>query len=249
MSSRINKKLARVVSRLLDNNLSLARQADGSFMARQDGKVYARLNANEAQQACSHGVLDVNTDHSLCINAQSRTWLERYQSITPDSAFANQHRVVQRVSFIDTDGYFFKANKNMAESPLYWLRTHKGPNGTAFLSAAEFAAGERFRDDYAYSSLSQKMCANWDMPALTKTTSGPRNAVLDAADNAIAAKDRVMKALAALGPGLDDLVFSLCIRESSLDAVERARQWPKRTAKVVLKLALDRLARHYGLIR
>ncbi len=56
-----------------------------------------------------------------------------------------------------------------------------------------------------------------------------------------------MAALSALGPGLDDLVFGVCIREYSLDSIERARNWPRRSAKVVLKLALQRLAQHYGL--
>ena len=78
---------------------------------------------------------------------------------------------------------------------------------------------------------------------------GPRNTVLDAADLALDAKDRFMDALAALGPGLDDLIFALCIREASLAQIEASRKWPKRSAKVVIKLALDRLARYYGLIQ
>ncbi len=247
--SRADKKLARVLRRMVQQNCALALQGDGSYAAQLDGKVCARLSAAEAKRACSSGLVDVWADQSLHANPQSETWLARFDAPVREAAFALQHRDMQCVSVIDPDGRIFSADKNMAESPLAWLRLHKGSNNAPFLSAAEYAAGERFRADYARSSLSQKLCANWEAPARSGTASGPRNPVLDAADSALAAKDRVMKAMDALGPGLNDIIFGMCIRETSLEALERARKWPRRTAKVVLKLALDRLARHYGLLR
>ena len=64
---------------------------------------------------------------------------------------------------------------------------------------------------------------------------------------AIAAKDRVMDALDAVGSGMDQLVVAVCIREESLAAVERRFGWAQRSGKTVLKLALQQLARHYRL--
>ena len=47
-----------------------------------------------------------------------------------------------------------------------------------------------------------------------------------------------MDALAAIGPGLDRVVFAVCIRETGMGDVERAEGWPKRSGKVALKLGL-----------
>ena len=248
MNRRADKKLARVLAQMQEKGLTLSRQPDGSYAARYQGRICARLSANEARSACTAGILIAHDDQQLQCSEQADSWLRRHTVDEPQSAFAAQHRDMHQVHLIDSEGSLFTAHKNAAESPLAWLRRRGGKEKVPFLTAAEFAAAERLRQDYYRSSLSQKLCADWQIPARGTTAQGPRNAVLDAADNALAAKERFMQALGALGPGLDDLVFSLCIREISLGAVEKARKWPKRTAKVVLKLALERLARHYGLL-
>jgi len=68
-------------------------------------------------------------------------------------------------------------------------------------------------------------------------------------DIAIASRQRFRHALDAVGPEFAGLLVDVCCFLKRLDDVERERQWPARSAKVVLQLGLDRLARHFGLTR
>jgi len=51
----------------------------------------------------------------------------------------------------------------------------------------------------------------------------------------------------AAGPTLSDLLFDVCCHLMGLEDAESGFGWPRRTGKIVLVIALDRLAAHYGL--
>jgi len=127
---------------------------------------------------------------------------------------------------------------NLAESPLGWLLSR------GHVSRRQFAAGEQLRADWETAGLSPSLTMRWDAPPLGKT---PRSAPCpeETTGARIAARRRFDAAVEAAGPGLSEILWRvICAGEAMRDA-ELALGWPVRTGKVVLGLALDRLAEHY----
>jgi hypothetical protein len=69
----------------------------------------------------------------------------------------------------------------------------------------------------------------------------------DLQDTIAASRERVRRALAAVGPELAGVLIDVCCHLKGIEEAERAAGWPQRAGKVVLQLALTRLARHYGI--
>ncbi|MEN0001668.1 MAG: DUF6456 domain-containing protein, partial [Pseudomonadota bacterium] len=61
-----------------------------------------------------------------------------------------------------------------------------------------------------------------------------------------AARGRVAKALSNVGPELAGLLLDVCCFLKGLERVEAERRWPRRSAKLLLKVALASLDRHYN---
>lgn len=134
---------------------------------------------------------------------------------------------------------------NDAESPLAWLARRKGRDGSTLIDAAQFQAGERLRADFTRAQLMPRTTSNWASPVASgaRSSGGGAAAMTDAM---IAARQRVRHALDNVGPEFAGLLLDVCCFLKGLEAIEHERRWPARSAKVVLQLALDRLARHHG---
>ena len=129
---------------------------------------------------------------------------------------------------------------NLAESPLGWLfvRGH--------LTRRQFDAGETLREDWELASLGPAVTMRWDAPP-------PGRAARAAPDHEaptmmqLAAKRRFDHAVAAVGGGLADILWRVVCAGEGMRESEQALGWPARAGRVVLTLALDRLADHYRL--
>lgn len=125
-----------------------------------------------------------------------------------------------------------------------WLVRRKDRAGRPLLTTPQFLAGERLREDFTYAQMTPRMTASWDRPAARQ---GAAADFLPMTERIVAARKRVRDAIEAAGPEFGYLLLDVCCFLKGLADVERERQWPSRSAKLVLQLGLDRLARHYGL--
>ena len=126
---------------------------------------------------------------------------------------------------------------NLAESPMSWLHAR------GHLSDRQYDAGERLRADWERAQLSPGITMRWD--AVRVASTGERG--LNASERQISAKARFDGAVAAAGPGLADVLWRVACAGESLPDAEKAMAWPVRSGKLVLGLALDRVAGFYGL--
>lgn len=140
-------------------------------------------------------------------------------------------------------------SQNDAESPLAWLRKRKGRDGQQFISEAEFIAGERLRADFWFAQMTPSVTANWSPVVSGKRPRSGANREADQADAISDAAERVRAALKAVGPELSGVLVDVCCHLRGIEVVEKSSGWPQRSGKIVLRMALAALARHYGWLR
>ena len=152
----------------------------------------------------------------------------------------------QKTKLVDPDGVLREVDFDAAESPLGWLRSRKDKAGEPLISADEFEAGERLRRDYTLAGLLARTTMNWDgLGGRAERRSAGGGHDLNTA--ALDARARINAVIKGLGPDLASVAIDVCCHLAGLADIERLHGWPQRSGKVVLRLALAALARHYGI--
>lgn len=172
-----------------------------------------------------------------------KSWIKR--RLCAGDEFAAQHQE-RKVRIVDFDGLRRPTIVNDTESPLRWLATRKDKTGRPMLEAYQIEAGERLRADYQFAGLTSKVTSSWN-PAASSNSDGANDAAAHQ-DNIMAARQRVVRAVAAVGPELAGILVDVCCHLQGLEDAEKNEGWPQRSGKVILQLALTKLARHYGLV-
>ena len=127
---------------------------------------------------------------------------------------------------------------NIAESPLGWLFAR------GLLSPRQFDAGERLRFDWERAQLAPRVTMAWDSAPVARGRGGSGSEP-DLNGAQIDAKRRFEAAIASAGPGLADILWRVVCAGEGMREAETALGWPERAGKVVLTLALDRVADYY----
>ncbi|PZO63769.1 MAG: helix-turn-helix domain containing protein [Paracoccus denitrificans] len=230
---------------ILDRSLAEKLALQGWISLKKDGRVSrhvisaagrAALKAMSLRRADMPGDADLATAHPV------------QGGMHEDAApfdHADQHRVWEKRTIEDPEDQERKTVRfNLGESPLLLIARRRDANGQPFLEPLLVAAGERLREDFELAQLGPRVAQNWDGFLTAGTSSGWNNPGFGSGSDG--ARNRVAGALRELGPGMGDLVLRVCCFLEGIEMTERRLGWPARSAKIVLRLALMRLDRHYN---
>ena len=179
---------------------------------------------------------------TLVISSEGRAFARRMAASADADPFQVQHRELARET---RDVGEAPVLIDASESPLAWLARRRDRDGKPFLDSAAVTAGERFRRDITLAQMLPSVTSNWS--AHSSPGRGDPGSRLLPSEVAMAARQRIDKALNAIGTDFAGLILDACAFVKKLDTIESERGWPSRSAKIVLRFALADLARHYGL--
>jgi hypothetical protein len=226
---RPSKAALRFVRALLPDGV--ARGTDGVFAVERDGRAVS-LAAHEVRTLASLGVVDA--DVSRCrANRGTAQWLKR--QLLDEDAFAAQHRIEGR----DTDGTVL----NLAESPLARLALATA-EAEAFLRPHQVEAGERLRRLVERAQLQPRLTMTYSAAHPASKGAGHAGEIGDMAADARRALQELHRQLPR---DCAEVVLDVCGFGKGLQQIETERGWPRRSAKLVLRIGLDRLAEVYGI--
>lgn len=228
-----DERILRQISKKFSQSKAYLRELDcGSFgLFRQQQKSAKPLMTIDARHVIAWQHADLLSGIvDLTLSAAGRAFLNRARG-----GFLAQHKIL-----VESDG----TDVIVAQAtPLQWLRAR--PQGKKFgLVDAEFTAGERLAVDYDSAAFHPRQTMDWQRPVFVE--GGARDFVPDVPARIIDARQRLEDALDYIGPGLADVAVAICCAEIGLEVCERGFFLPKRSAKVMLKMALMRLSVHYG---
>ncbi|HWA29757.1 MAG TPA: DUF6456 domain-containing protein [Rhizomicrobium sp.] len=234
----IEREGRRVLRRLTDAHLFLAPEAQAQYAlagSRRAGRIL-RVSAVMVAAFRERGWIEprATAPETFALSKAGAAWLAT--SGAPDPFAAPKPLLAER-SRMTPEG-LRTVTVNEIESPLARLRIH------GHITPAQFEAGERLRQDFTLAGLMPRLCADLTAP-IANTAHGAKAPTMTEA--LVAARQRFRRAMASVGPDLSDLLFDVCCHLKGLESVEARYQWPTRSAKVVLQIALDRLAAHYGI--
>lgn len=239
--AQIAREARRVFRKLIAPGAHIAADDAAGFMLVAGGHARAARFAIEADVMREFLARDWlrprgTQPESWRISPAGEGWYLRARAV--HEPFAAQHQA-RATRMIDSGQGKRAVTVNEAESPIAWLKRRR------LIDQAQFEAGERLRRDFTLAQLTPRLGVDLTAPLVHGRRGARHDAMLS--DTVLAAKQRFRAALIAVGPGLADLLFDVCCHLKGLGAVEQAKDWPQRSAKVVLDIALDRLALHYGL--
>jgi hypothetical protein len=237
------RSAARLARRLAAAGAHLRPEADRHILVGSGAPSGAPVAAEDVTALLASGAVEASGAGNLVLSVAGRAMVRRLLAGGDDFSMQHQARVATTA---ELDGERIAVTVDLAESPLAWLRSHKGRDGKPLIDAAAFQAGERLRADFTRGQMMPRVTANWSA-SVASGRRGSAGGMAELTEAALSARMRCERAILAVGPEFADILVDFCCFLKGIEDIEAVRGWPKRSAKLVLQLALSALARHYGL--
>ena len=132
------------------------------------------------------------------------------------------------------------------DNPLTRLGAGRDGDGRTFLQPHHLLAGNRLERLIQRAQLTPRVTMSYD-PARAGGARGAGNQAVEIADSASDARLRLNDLARALPSDCWNVLFDVYGMGKGLQAIETERRWPRRSAKLVLRIGLTQLAAHWGL--
>jgi hypothetical protein len=214
----------------------------GAMLERQGRGVSARRNRvavtldDDAIAQLVHAEVLSGRGAALAAGPAARAWLTR-TALAEGGALPAARQACEEIVPAG-EGWL-----NLAESPLARLARPSGAE-PAFLAPHQAEAGERLRRLAERARMNPRVTLSYDPTRLPGRGGGTAGEV---ADSALDARRRLGDLLADLPDEMAGVALDVCGLLKGLQQVEQERAMPRRSAKLVLRLALELLARRMGL--
>lgn len=227
-----NKKVIHFIKLLLKAKSAVL--IDGDYYAASHGARTGKLAAKDCDELLSLGVISRHDAQIQCTK-EAGAWLRRHMS-TSDNTFADQHqnRTIKQSSLV----------LNTNESPLAQLSALGGKK--RFLEPHHIEAGERFHRLFERAQLRKRTTMSY---SAEQTASSQRSASApdDLTDMAMDARRQMESLCVSMPADCRGVLLDVCGFEKGLQVIEAERGWPRRSAKLVLRIGLEQLATCFGL--
>lgn len=237
------KALLKALDFALTRQCSLQEMQGALFLIDTQTAAKCSISSNALQAGLSNGLFRIEQGGTLQILPEAKAFIQRHRDTPLKADYAAQHQDLKSAS-IFYDGERVTAVRNRKSSNLSQLERMRSLDGQAYFSQELIAAAERLSQDFEKAQPQPRISSRWE-PKLEVGSGSMRNHAADISDFAANAHQRFTRAISAVGPELSGVVIDAICFEKGLELIERERQWPARSAKLMLRTGLEILFRHY----
>jgi hypothetical protein len=172
-----------------------------------DAPAAAETSSPAVAELLERGLAERGSDGRLRPTAEGRARSRRLRA--PEHPHLAQHTDLEPRTLQHEEGTAV-ALVDASESPLAWLARRRGKDGKPLIGAAAVQAGERFRAHLTLARTMPRVTSNWSMPIAFDRRSGSAGGGVELSEAAASARQRVGRALEAVGPELGGILVDVC---------------------------------------